>query len=442
MASTPLLGLALPTDGTTSWGTLVNTSITALLDSAIAGTTTLASDADITLTTTLDATNEARQAVLLCTGSRAAIRTITAPARSKTYVLINATTGGFGVKIVGVGPTTGVTVPNGRAYMVAWNGSDFVITGITTVNLTSDVTGTLPVANGGTGTGSFTAGALLKGAGTSAVAVASAADIVGQIGATAVTNATNATNIAGGTAGQIHYQTGVGATGFVSTGTAGQVLISQGSGAPSWLNQSSANTAGAIVTRDGSGNFAAGTITATTQAAGTNNTAVATTAFVQAAIQASLVSATAVTPSGTAVDFTSIPSWVKRITVMFTSVSTNGTSDLQVQLGDSGGVETTGYASVSAATGGGTQITPTAVVTTGMVVKNETGAGASFQGTVVFVNITGTTWTQSHTLADTGSARCIFGSGSKTLSGTLDRVCITTVSGDTFNAGTINILYE
>jgi hypothetical protein len=152
MASTPLLGLALPADGVTNWGTLVNTSITALLDSAVSGTTTISSTSTpYTLTTTNEAANEARQAVILCTGARTGIQTIVAPAQSKTYVLINATTGGFGVKIVGVGPTTGVTVPNGRAYMVAWNGSDFVITGITTVNLTTDVTGTLGTANGGTG---------------------------------------------------------------------------------------------------------------------------------------------------------------------------------------------------------------------------------------------------------------------------------------------------
>jgi hypothetical protein len=156
-----------------------------------------------------------------------------------------------------------------------------------------------------------------------------------------------------------------------------------------------------------------------------------------------VTSGTAVaTTSGTSVDFTSVPSWVKRLTVLFNDVSANGTSDIQVQLGDSGGVETTNYASVSAATGGGTQIGVTPVVTTGMVIKNETGAGASLQGAMVFVNISGNIWTQSHSLVDTGTARCIFGSGTKTLSSTLDRVRITTVSGNTFDAGSVNILYE
>lgn len=173
MASTPLLGLSLPADGTTNWGTLVNTSITALLDSAVAGTTTLSTDADVTLTATTEATNQARQAILLCTGARAAVRTITAPAQSKTYVIINATSGSYGVKIVGVGPTTGITVPNGKAYMVAWNGSDFVVIGTTTINLATDVTGILPVANGGTGLGGatpFTANSIFYASSTSAIA--------------------------------------------------------------------------------------------------------------------------------------------------------------------------------------------------------------------------------------------------------------------------------
>lgn len=127
-ASTTLLGLALPVTGDLSgtWGDTVNNSITSLVDSAVAGTTTLSTDADVTLTTTVLASNQARQAILLCSGARTALRTITAPAQSKIYSIINSTTGGFGVKIVGVGPTTGVTLLAGESALVAWNGSDFV----------------------------------------------------------------------------------------------------------------------------------------------------------------------------------------------------------------------------------------------------------------------------------------------------------------------------
>ena len=174
-SSTSLLGLALPVTGELNgtWGDVVNNSLTSLLDTAIAGTTTLSSDADVTLTTTTLTTNQARQAVLLCSGARTAVRTITAPAQSKTYVIINSTTGGYGVKIVGAGPTTGVTIPNGKVYLVAWNGSDFVVTGTTTINLTTDVTGTLPVANGGTGLTSFTANGVVYASSSSALATGS-----------------------------------------------------------------------------------------------------------------------------------------------------------------------------------------------------------------------------------------------------------------------------
>lgn len=151
MASTPLLGLSLPADGTTNWGTLVNTSITALLDSAVAGTTTLSSDADVTLTATTEATNQARQAIILWNATGTVTRNITAPAQSKTYVVINATGGTQSIVFRATGPTTGVTIPAGKVFMLVWNGSDFVTTGITTVNLATDVAGILPIANGGTG---------------------------------------------------------------------------------------------------------------------------------------------------------------------------------------------------------------------------------------------------------------------------------------------------
>lgn len=164
-AYTSLLGLALPVTGELSgtWGDVVNNEITSLVDSAVAGTTTLSTDADVTLTTTTGTANQARQMVLLCTGARTALRTITAPAQSKSYVIINATSGGFDVKIVGVGPTTGVTVPAGTRALVSWNTSDFVKVSSSLISLTADVTGTLPVLNGGTGQTTYTDGQLLIG---------------------------------------------------------------------------------------------------------------------------------------------------------------------------------------------------------------------------------------------------------------------------------------
>jgi hypothetical protein len=153
-SSTSLLGLALPATGELAgeWGVTVNDSITKLLDSAVAGTTTLSADNNVELDALNLAANQARQAILLCTGARTVLRTITAPARSKTYIVINATTGGFGVKVVGAGPTTGVTIGNGKKALIAWDGSDFVVVASTVINLASDVTGILAIANGGTGT--------------------------------------------------------------------------------------------------------------------------------------------------------------------------------------------------------------------------------------------------------------------------------------------------
>jgi len=146
----PLLGLALPTTGDLSgtWGVTVNDSITGLIDSAVAGTTTLSTDADVTLTTTNGAANQARNAVLLCTGARTSIKTITAPAQSKTYIVINNTSGGYAVKLVGAGPTTGITIPTATRALVVWNGSDFVLAQISTFSELITVTGTAATAGG------------------------------------------------------------------------------------------------------------------------------------------------------------------------------------------------------------------------------------------------------------------------------------------------------
>jgi hypothetical protein len=109
-----------------TWGDTVNNSITSLLDSAIAGTTTLSSDADVTLTTTTGASNTSRQAILLWTAGGTVTRNITAPAQSKIYTVINKSSSTQSIVLRGVGPTTGVTIVKGESAVCAWNGSDFI----------------------------------------------------------------------------------------------------------------------------------------------------------------------------------------------------------------------------------------------------------------------------------------------------------------------------
>jgi hypothetical protein len=151
-------------------------------------------------------------------------------------------------------------------------------------------------------------------------------------------------------------------------------------------------------------------------------------------------SGTAVTASGTSVDFTGIPSTAKRITVMFSGVSTSGTSNIQVQLGDSGGVETTGYVSTACSTYGlGSDIdTSTAAF---ILTAEVAAAGLLYGNVVICLQNTSNNWVSSSVLS--GNSRMQYASGGKSLSDTLTQVRITTVNGtDTFDAGTINILVE
>jgi hypothetical protein len=152
----------------------------------------------------------------------------------------------------------------------------------------------------------------------------------------------------------------------------------------------------------------------------------------------SITSGTAVaSTSGTSIDFTGLPSGVKRITVMFNGLSTNGSSARQVQLG-AGSVQTTGYTSMA------TRASGTAGSTNGLVFDAAAGASDLTYGIQTITTLGSDVWVSASSYSF-GSSNANGGSsgGAVTLSGTLDRIRITTVNGtDTFDAGSINILYE
>jgi len=158
------------------------------------------------------------------------------------------------------------------------------------------------------------------------------------------------------------------------------------------------------------------------------------------AVYDSLQRATAVaSTSGTAIEFTSIPSWARRITLMFSGMSTNGTSNLLFQIG-SGSFITTGYASGYAYVAGSSGASNTN--TTGFLLVQQ-AASAAYSGCLVLLNVTGNTWVASANYSNSVAGYGGVITGSLALSGVLDRVRITTVNGtDTFDAGTINIIYE
>lgn len=187
-----------------------------------------------------------------------------------------------------------------------------------------------------------------------------------------------------------------------------------------------------------------GTLSIVPPATNTNRTLTlpdGTGTIVANGVNGSLVSGTAVaSTSGTSIDFTGIPSWVKRITVMFNGVSTSGTSNWLIQLGDSGGVENTGYVSGSTAT---TTASGISTSTAGFILRFA-GAAQLGNGSAIFNLLSGNVWVGQGTFYDaSGTQGVVTLSGSKELSATLDRIRITTVNGtDTFDAGTVNILYE
>jgi hypothetical protein len=208
-------------------------------------------------------------------------------------------------------------------------------------------------------------------------------------------------------------------TGTVATSAGGTTAIG--------INGSSSGTTTINTSSVGSGTITipAGTGTAAVQGVSTN-----------------IVSGTAqATTSGTSITFTGIPSWIKRITMTFQGVSTNGTSIPQIQIG-SGSVTTTGYLGAASLAANGAAPAVTAF-TTGFGLGADGNASYTRHGSVVLSLLSGNTWVASGTLADSGVLRIIWTAGSISLAGVLDRIVLTTVNGtDAFDAGSINILYE
>jgi hypothetical protein len=210
-----------------TWGTTTDNNLAYLLDTAIAGYQTVSvTAANQALTyingaTSTASLNQSIYAFLRFTTTTTAAFSVYAPPVSKTYIIYNNS--GYSMTLYNstvIGNTTaagtGLTIPNGYKYFAFSDGTNFYKTdagSVTSVDVSGGATGlttsggpitssgtitlggTLGVANGGTGAATFTSGSLLKGAGTGAIAVATAANIVSQIGTTAVTNATNATKI-------------------------------------------------------------------------------------------------------------------------------------------------------------------------------------------------------------------------------------------------------
>jgi hypothetical protein len=227
---TPLLGLALPTTGDLVgiWGTTVNTALTSLLDTAIAGTTTLSTDADVTLTDTDGTANQARSAIINWTATGTVTRNINAPKDSKIYVVFNNTGGTQSIVLRGgpTSPTTGVTITAGDQAMVAWNGSDFEKVG----GGQAGGSNTQIQFNSG---GNFSGSSGLTWNGTTLTATNLSAQSL-SLTTTPLAIASGGTNSnATPTLGGVGYGTGT-AHAYTAAGTSGKVLTSNGAAPPTW----------------------------------------------------------------------------------------------------------------------------------------------------------------------------------------------------------------
>ena len=244
---TSLLGLALPVTGELAgtWGDTVNNYITEYLDASIAGAQTISGSLTaVTLSKTTNAslsqagsgaTGSSQYQIINCTGNPASLLTITVPAASKVYLVINSTSTNQSVKVVGSGPTTGVTVSAARCALIAWDGTDFKLIASTDV-----------AALQGLGTGVATALGINVGTAGSVVVNGGA---LGTPSSGTVTNLTGTASInINGTVGATTPTTGA----FTTLTTSSTVTHNGGTAnGVAYLNGSKVLTTGSALTFDG-----------------------------------------------------------------------------------------------------------------------------------------------------------------------------------------------
>lgn len=182
-----------------------------------------------------------------------------------------------------------------------------------------------------------------------------------------------------------------------------------------------------------------GSTAVTVTSTGITTASIQDSAITTAKLAQPLTLATSVaSTSGTAIDFTGIPSWAKKVTVMFSGVSLSGTDNIIIQLGTSSGVTTSGYLGAGSAVG---TTTAGSNYTSGFGI-NSTGSANLINGFVALALLTSNTWVASGCAGLSNAGFTIQVAGSIALAGTLDRVRITRTGTDTFDAGSINIMYE
>ena len=146
--------------------------------------------------------------------------------------------------------------------------------------------------------------------------------------------------------------------------------------------------------------------------------------------------------SGTSKDFIGIPSWAKRITMILTGISTNGTSDIIIRIGPTTVPEASGYVGSAIQMSSGANIVGSNTTDNGFCIASSVSNTTVFHGVATISLVTGSTWVSSSNLARSDVNASITGAGSKTITGTLGVVSLTTVGLDNFDGGTVNIMYE